>query len=976
MKRRKKIEEMKNMKTKIIATIMALGMVLTAFSLFATAGTPESILSRVAPNADGTRADTGANAPNGITYMWEQAEPFVLTTSVATWGTNTKGIVVDGVGTWNYNVAWTQGMGDAGSIWDAWTTGEDFVQIYEVFNDQSTTGRNYTQIYEDQMEGDGSTNAGGGATPVAPNILTPINDPTLVSAVPPTAIIQVAAQTNGMEVPALFDGYGVYKSTTGAITQTNQGTYLGDATFGGGVWTYTDNAFSADSWYAVKVKWDGGTAPFIAPRYSYGMSNDLFVPGAPPANINAVVTGFAAEVGPLLAGNHNNQQVTVQATVSDAANEGNLIVGAEANFEGTWYPMTAVDGAFDEVTEDVTCTWTLTAPTSWGYPTGAHNYQVRAWDNGAPQGPITPASNSFTIVDTTIPDVAWTGQPAATLYTTQPANFIIGYEDFTAFNPAVTNSYVRWRVNAGPYNNYVLFNSSFSWATYNNILTYSIPGSTFVAGDVVDYLGQVTDGNGNIGLLGAGSFTVADAPPGVQDPYPIYGYLYLYDGAAGVYSPNPSAGGATVTATWISSFNGATLTRTDLTNGLGQFSIDLMNYTDGAQVWLTAPFDAPYNNMGYNYTTINIAGFPGGRMQNVLCGIPYNVEITVPIAGANEQQGVAFGTTYVWYDINGLVCQGYYTFVSGTNGGPMTWWSNDPLFVPPVGYAFNGVADAGTHNDLLTLFTGPAPWINISERGAAGVDPYSTPWGALNLIPTTFVGGNVVLANGWLKDWDNITLQMAVGGFDWKVVNGWNIVSVPQDPVNKGTNAVFDSFDALNYVAWQLTGGFTELSLADRTGGNPSTYNMFDYGMAEGVSFPMDGVHGYWVYADLVAAGPFVCHFNSTNYSAGFNVLNAVIGWNLVGFTHNYIAWGAMPTAAQWTTAAIDPDLATVGKIVVTEWLEDAAPQWYNSYVDMAGFPGMATHNWVWDNGYSAYPANGLFLWLEAPAQINFNVAF
>jgi len=778
----------------------------------------------------------------------------------------------------------------------------------------------------------------------------------------PTVTATQVSWTPIAGVPHIY-GYGILQSTTSSGPWTE----LGQSTTS----PYACVPVSND-WYSLVIYWAGTGAGFgntQAVRGAVFGAPTLY--GAPPTNVNAVVTGFAAEVGPLLAGNHLNQQVTLQATVSDAANEGNLIVGAEVSVDGgAWAAMTAVDGAFDEVTEDVTYVFTH----GFGYyATGVHNYQVRAWDNGAPQGPITPASDSFTIVDTTIPTVAWTGQPAATLYTTQPANFIIGYEDFTAFNPAVANSYVRWRVNAGPYNNYVLFNASFNWGTFNNILTYSIPGNTFNPGDVVDYLGQVTDGNGNIGILGAGSFTVALAPPGVQDPYPIYGYLNLYNGNGGAYTAIPSAGGAIVTATWISSFNGATLTRTDATNALGQFSIDLMNYTDGAQVWLTAPFDAPYNNLGYNYTTINIVGFPGGRMQNVLCGIPYDVEITVPIAGAIEQSGVPFATTYVWYDINGLLCQGYYSFFDGN----MIWWSGDPLFVPPAGYQFNGIADAGTHNDLLTLFTGGNQWINISEGGAPEANPWPTPWGAIQ-IPTTFVGGNVVLVPGFLKDWDNITVMVLAGGFDWKVVDGWNIVSVPQDPVNKGTNLVFDSFDALEYVAWQLTaaGGFTDLSLADRTGGNPSTYNMFDYGMAEGVAFPMDGVHGYWVYANLVLPAPVACHFNSTNYSAGLNVLNAVAGWNLVGFTHNYIAWGAMPTAADWTTAAIDPDLATVGKIVATEWLEDAVPQWYNSYVDMAGFPGMATHNWIWDNGYSQYPGNGLFLWLEAPAQINFNVAF
>ncbi len=282
---------------KILAIIIGFAISLAAFTAMAgnletdTQGTPENVISRVAPATDGTHASLPGNQPNGICYVWEQAEAFNPSVTVATFGTNTKGIAIDTPGFWNYWAAYDQCSGDAGSVWDAWAINENAVMIYEVFDDQSTTGRNYTMIYEDQMEGDGGTGFGGGAVPVAPNILTPIPDPVYAwgSAGNSSCCITIGAQTTGFEVPALFDGYGVWKSLS-PITQANQGTSLGDATLEGGQWVYRDMGWTEPAYYAVKVKWDGGTYPFYAPLYSYGMSNDLFVSGK-ATGLNVVKSG-------------------------------------------------------------------------------------------------------------------------------------------------------------------------------------------------------------------------------------------------------------------------------------------------------------------------------------------------------------------------------------------------------------------------------------------------------------------------------------------------------------------------------------------------------------------------------------------------------------------------------------------------------------------------------------------------------------
>jgi hypothetical protein len=297
----------------------------------------------------------------------------------------------------------------------------------------------------------------------------------------------------------------------------------------------------------------------------------------------------------------------------------------------------------------------------------------------------------------------------------------------------------------------------------------------------------------------------------------------------------------------------------------------------------------------------------------------------------------------------------------------MIWTSTDGGATLPANRQFNGLVDAGTATDAgIILVTGGTWDLQIAENGAA-YNWWPTPWGNFQ----TQIGGAMV--DGFLDDWDLIQVVVQSGGFDWNLVDGWNMVSVPQDPVDKGGNGVFDSFDALNYCRWQT--GTDNMALADRIGGNPSNYNVYDYLLLnEGLAFPMDSVHGYWVWSDTAA----VCHFNSTNYTnwGVDNVVNAVAGWNLLGFTHNYTAWTTNPLAASFTDGTFGPDtgVAGNGKIVPTQWL--SATQWYHSYVDTTSFPGMATHNWAWDNSYSTQPGSGFFLWLEAGATITFDVEY
>jgi len=446
----------------------------------------------------------------------------------------------------------------------------------------------------------------------------------------------------------------------------------------------------------------------------------------------------------------------------------------------------------------------------------------------------------------------------------------------------------------------------------------------------------------------------------VNDPYPIYGYFYLYDGSGGVYSPLPLIN-AQVEITWWNVWLNDWQTITTNTIGTGQYSVDLMNYTNGGVVFCNASAPGPFNNLGYNWTTINVTGAPGGRRQDIVCGIPYDVVLTAyPLAVPVNSP---FGITYEIHDIDGNLCQGYYTFSDGS----VNISANGSYSAPPD-YTFDGLASGtpGTRTETITLGLPLGQrWLNVSE--GPDLNPFLTPWGAFYLYNGT---------PGFLKDWDNVTINVTGAGFLWRLELGWNLICVPASPVQKGGNGIFDSYDALN-ITFSVTAD-PGISIADRLGGNPSAYNVFDMGMPENVAFPMDGVHGYWLY--LSVPGPFVVSVIAQNYStAGANVANLAVGWNLMGFTHNITGGGAQPggwnsplTASHFTNGNVDTDLDLPprNKLVATWW--DAPVQWYHSYVVTTLFPGMPTHDWAYDTTY----AYGYWIWSDSAIQVNFDTEY
>ena len=704
-------------------------------------------------------------------------------------------------------------------------------------------------------------------------------------------------------------------------------------------------------------------------------------------------------------GNVVTDFVTLTAIVDDSmhtgAGEPNNINAAEYTVDGMGpYAMTAADGTFDSPTEGVTGAFWFPP----GFTEGPHTYSIHGSDAVDGWNTTLPwPSGTFTITDITAPLGDYTpatpmdganratGLPPAYVGGT-PVQIWAWYEDFTAYSSAVLyywNATEGFRANAVPMNN-----NSFIWNSYYNVFeaTFNTYGN---AGDTITYEVELQDsaaGGPNIIVLAQRTiipFLGANQP---QDPYPIYGYTYLYDGTSvGGYAPLLLTG-CTVDVSWLNSTTGAysTISYTDVA-ATGQYSVDILNYSEGGYVFCNVTNNPNgFGNLGYNWTTVEAIAVPGGRMQNVTCGVPYNVSWVQPIPLTTWAPSALIPVEYIITDRDGVQCAGYFNFGgAGVDRGFVNITAGPLVLPPPASYitpidkVFEGTADPDPGHFLGTMqifYPGDFWYLNVSEGGQLFPDVFFlTDWNAWWLDPLNSIPG-------WLKDWDNITIYIQVGGFDWELEQGWNLVSCPQAATyRQGANPFFDSQDALNWTNLYMINflglaGDLALSIADRTGGNPSTYQTYDLDTGEAAAWPLDTLHGYWVYTSL--AGPNVIHFDSVNATTIIGTTNVqcdlFTGWNLQGFQHNYTGgagWTVWPTANVFTDGTIDPALNVPAfwKIVATEWQEPT--DWYMSYVVTNIFPGMADKNWVWDQ-FTADPGVGFWLWVPADITITYDCTF
>jgi len=652
-------------------------------------------------------------------------------------------------------------------------------------------------------------------------------------------------------------------------------------------------------------------------------------------------------------------QMIVSPDIDVAGNEVNVVWDDSRNgdiFHPEIYFKNSTDGGMTW-NPDLRLTYNLTGASQWPRISIVDGMKhVVWWDDRDGNSEIYYKRFPDFSTDTTPPTLTYISPPTppdnATLATKQKAVIRVHYYENES---AASNATLFWKNSTGTWNSKPMTNISFWNGSYNN---YFEANFTESSPTTVTYYVNCTS-SANLTTM-APIRTLNFANISVNDPYPIYGYAYLYNGAGGIYNPLPLIN-AQVEITWWNVYLNNWQTITTNTIGTGQYSVDIMNYTNGGVVFCNATAPAPFSNRGYNWTIVDVAGAPGGRQQNIVCGVPYDIVITnYPLAVPVNSP---FGITYEIQDTDGNLCQGYYSFSDG-----LIHISANGSYSAPPDYTFEGLLSGtpGTRIETITLGLPLGQrWLNVSE--GPDLNPYLTPWGA-------FYQYNGIL--GFLKDWDNVTINVTGAGFLWRLEQGWNLICVPANPVQKGGNGIFDSYDALN-ITFAITGD-PGMSIANRLSGNPSAYEVFDMGMPENGAFPMNGVHGYWLY--LTAPGPFVVNVTAQNYSVvGANVVNLAVGWNLLGFTHNISTGGAQPggwnsalSASHFTNGIVDSDLNVPprNKIVVTWW--DPIVQWYHSYVVTPTFPGMPTHDWVYDTTY----AYGYWVWTDAAVQITFDMQY
>ena len=962
---------MKNMDkitgTRAMAVTLAAVMMLGGFAMLATpakaasyhglwyADLVDGSVMRIVNSADGTD-------PNGgVTRFWKASEPAFNNINVNTAGGSPYVGMTDWIGPLGQSTtayaSFMQTTGAAGPT-DV-LVGDSLYSIMELDKTKVAAPRVY---YSNSVQIGTVPN---GYIWAANHIATADADEEVLPGTAPAttfyrltqmpAVTFATATTNTWTFPTYAAPYVGQPNTCFASWQLMQSaanngpwTQVGTAAYGATI-TYDrlDN-----NWYSAQVTYTGGVASLVLGQ----PTQEAVAAGTSPPEASGL--SATAYIGSTV-----TESITFGATITDTEAPADMITDVNCRVDGgTEFNMTVAGGV--PHASPATASYVFSLPNA--FAVGAHQLSVRAKDN-ADGWNTTWVNFAFSTTDTTPALSAYmapTPSAGASLYSGSTATVRVTYADYTPFMAA--NCRLYYRVNATAWNNVALNNATFAWGSYTNEMQATFPVSGI--GGTMSFYATVDDiGAGALVTLGTRTINVLANSGNVQDPYPVSGYAYLYNGNAGAYAPVALAN-AQVRITWFNTSGaGAWSTITTTTIATGQYSVDIRNYTDGAVVFCNATAPAPYNNIGYNYTLINIAN--GGSLQNVICGVPYDVVITAPAPLSNVIISTNFAVSYRINDRNGVLCQGYYTFAAG---GPMEIRGLIPAYIGPALYTFNGIASAtpGLRTDNFQ-FGAPAGlrWLNVSEGPVGELNPWLTPWGAFNLYSG---------AAGYLKDWALLQVNVLGGGFNWHLVQGWNIVSVPADPIGKGTNAVFDAFDALA-LCFAITADPNMKAAARNLATNPSTYVNFDYGMPEAGAFAMGSIYGYWIYKST--AGAQDVNVLALNYSAGSNIVNVAAGWNLLGWTHNMgvtggtgWGWNAAPTAAMFTTGAVAAGL-TVGagnaKIVATWW--NAVPQWYNSYVAATTFPGMAAHNWVYYTNY----AYGYWVWSTAAVPgVAFNVAY
>lgn len=885
---------------------------------------------------------------------------------------------------------WTS---NGGTTWNAWDTDAAPGPSPGPKTFQTTTALPGSGTYGIMAKSPSEAVPAGAASIEVTPYIVDVTPPTVLSTTPAADATGVAINANVVVV------YSESMQGTPTLTRVN-GTAGVLYVFAG--WSMTNVAtdtatfthaivWGANAWQGVVLGVGTaadlvGNAPAAGPTWYFKTLD----PTPPQTTINS-------EVPDPYAGQLPTQ--TVLTVTGDDTGLGNSnVIAAEYRVDaGAWIAMTPVGAP--AIVRQFTATisvhnWTL----------ANHNIEARASDGG---WDATPAADVYPVGDTTPP-------LATILSPTDETHYLIGagaatvtgtFEDFRLVLAAT----MYYAVAPGPPSiavpmTYIL------WAQGSNIATFTAVGGIPEPAAATHYVFniQATDPNGNLGVSPTWDLYYDEASAAPNFPYAVKGFSQFYNGSHAVgYNPFNQTG-ASVTVETINATGVHVGPLAQVTDALARylFTLQPSEYAIGGLIWVNFTFGTYFN---YSTTVSALDG--GESWVNGTFGIPANMTITfIPwwdglgvVPPTNQYlSGQPFFVNITIYDAYGNIAPGYYCYMqidtNETSAGQNLWG----MGVGPQQVAFDGYGGAltdGYYNNTCTLQVGGIWAMYVNATDGAGTPLNNLTWWDAALPNGPQYSPAITweqVANGAANAFNYTHVQILAGGFYWRPVAGWNVISVPKNvSATLLTVGQFMASTAGTLVQAAAAGALpvplalTECSLARHVPGTyPAVYEVWDVMLASGTDFALDIDYAYWLWVDvdMSAEGVFVqgqpsaqdqngnlelgygqitaAGINDVTLNARWTMVNPCAGWS------NNSAW-AVGTALHIDSRGNSGIWSAAGEILTTGggWIAGVHHAWYSQ----AGIPanallGQDDNPGVWVNDQNViiqdcaawYPSNSI----------------
>lgn len=150
--------------------------------------------------------------------------------------------------------------------------------------------------------------------------------------------------------------------------------------------------------------------------------------------------------------------------------------------------------------------------------------------------------------------------------------------------------------------------------------------------------------------------------------WPIDGYVYQYDGnSTNGYDPK-IVSNAEVKIEWFNTSLGMWDNITTIADSEGYYSGMIYNSSYQDLIFCNVTNNPQYRNFGYNYSKIMM-----DTQVDIICGIPYDLQIHQPIHNNSYQSGSLIDIEYSIVDRDGVICPGYFTYEPIGEFNPRNW---------------------------------------------------------------------------------------------------------------------------------------------------------------------------------------------------------------------------------------------------------------------------------------------------------------